>query len=169
MTVPATPTDSPTLTAEEIGRRFLKLIEGLEARSDLSLDRIKNDTGIALGRFPVPSENLTYYAYSQPLDDGWFFSINYNPASPGLKEGAELIFSNVRNDLAGMQSVCALDFEYYHDALSAMGYRHTPTHGEIGQLRSWRYYKTDITIRSEERRVGKEWVSTGRSRGSPYH
>src|SRR3546814_6919290 len=104
MTVPATPTDNPTLTAEEIGRRFLKLIEGLEARSDLSLDRIKNDTGVALGRFPVPSETLTYYAYSQPLDDGWFFSINYNPASPGLKEGAELIFSNVRNDLAGMQS-----------------------------------------------------------------
>src|SRR3546814_13016828 len=24
-------------------------------------------------------------------------------------------------------------------------------------------------IRSEERRVGKEWVSTGRSRWSPYH
>src|SRR3546814_19154349 len=23
--------------------------------------------------------------------------------------------------------------------------------------------------RSEERRVGKEWVSTGRSRGAPYH
>src|SRR3546814_19353574 len=100
MTVPATPTDSPTLTAEEIGRRFLKLIEGLEARSDLSLDRIKNDTGIALGRFPVPSENLTYYAYSQPLDDGWFFSINYNPASPGLQEGAKLICRKVRHNPA---------------------------------------------------------------------
>src|SRR3546814_12907106 len=24
-------------------------------------------------------------------------------------------------------------------------------------------------VRSEERRVGKEWVSTGRSRWSPYH
>src|SRR3546814_18337665 len=24
-------------------------------------------------------------------------------------------------------------------------------------------------LSSEERRVGKEWVSTGRSRGSPYH
>src|SRR3546814_11868006 len=24
-------------------------------------------------------------------------------------------------------------------------------------------------VRSEERRVGKEWFSTGRSRGSPYH
>src|SRR3546814_15847217 len=68
----------------------------------------------------------------------------FRSASPGLKEGAELIFSNVRNDLAGMQSVCALDFEYYHDALRAMGYRDTPTHGEIGQLRSWRYYKNDI-------------------------
>src|SRR3546814_1837334 len=30
MTVPATPTDNPTLTAEEIGRRFLKLIERSE-------------------------------------------------------------------------------------------------------------------------------------------
>src|SRR3546814_13151481 len=26
-----------------------------------------------------------------------------------------------------------------------------------------------INVRSEERRVGKEWVSTGRSRWSPYH
>src|SRR3546814_5480378 len=27
----------------------------------------------------------------------------------------------------------------------------------------------DLDLRSEERRVGKEWVSTGRSRWSPYH
>src|SRR3546814_14526732 len=26
-----------------------------------------------------------------------------------------------------------------------------------------------VSVRSEERRVGKEWVSTCRSRGSPYH
>src|SRR3546814_20650056 len=70
MTVPDTPTDNPTLTAEEIGRRFLKLIEGLEARSALSLDRIKNETGIALGRFPVPRETLPYYANYPPLADG---------------------------------------------------------------------------------------------------
>src|SRR3546814_7115862 len=67
MTVPATPTDNPTLTAEEIGRRFLKLIEGLEARSDLSLDRIKNDTGIALGRFPVPSRSEEHTSELQSL------------------------------------------------------------------------------------------------------
>src|SRR3546814_12563877 len=28
---------------------------------------------------------------------------------------------------------------------------------------------TNINTRSEERRVGKEWVSTSRSRWSPYH
>src|SRR3546814_4639628 len=97
-------------------------------------------------RPPRPDPRFPYTTLFRSRDDGWFFSINYNPASPGLKEGAELIFSNVRNDLAGMQSVCALDFEYYHDALRAMGYRDTPTHGAIGQLRSWRYYKNDITI-----------------------
>ena len=141
-----TPTENPKLTAMDIGKRFLKLIEGLESRNDLSPERIKDETGISLGHFPVPSENLDYYAYSQPLDDGWFFSINYSPASLGLKEGAELTFSNAQNGLASMQAVCALDFDYYHSALKAMGYRDTPIRGEIGEIRSWRYYKNDITI-----------------------
>src|SRR3546814_14766392 len=30
-------------------------------------------------------------------------------------------------------------------------------------------YRQKLYIRTEERRVGKEWVSTCRSRGSPYH
>src|SRR3546814_12833653 len=31
------------------------------------------------------------------------------------------------------------------------------------------YEEPGDPLRSEERRVGKEWVSTGRSRWSPYH
>src|SRR3546814_12552617 len=30
-------------------------------------------------------------------------------------------------------------------------------------------FGSGLTVRSEERRVGKGWVSTCRSRGSPYH
>src|SRR3546814_18274442 len=30
-------------------------------------------------------------------------------------------------------------------------------------------WQKDQTLRSEERRVGKEWVRTGRSRWTPYH
>jgi hypothetical protein len=142
MTAPATPTDNPTLTAEEIGRRFLKLIEGLESRSDLSLERIAEVTGVKLSLV----EGGGRYAHSEALGDGWYYSLWHVPASPSLKRGVALNFVKAEEPFANMASVCALDFDYYHAALKAMGYRDTPIHGEIGQLQSWRYYKNDITI-----------------------
>src|SRR3546814_11839842 len=45
----------------------------------------------------------------------------------------------------------------------------------IGKQAAWisqliaQYGSTSLSIRSEERRVGKEWVRTCRYRGSPYH
>src|SRR3546814_11801371 len=41
--------------------------------------------------------------------------------------------------------------------------------GAIVELRSWEGRGGSSRLRSEERRVGKECVSTGRSRWSPYH
>src|SRR3546814_3040185 len=52
MTTPSTPTDNPTLTAEEIGRRFLKLIKGVESRSDLTPVHIKEVVGVSLAAKP---------------------------------------------------------------------------------------------------------------------
>src|SRR3546814_12471163 len=41
----------------------------------------------------------------------------------------------------------------------------------LKQLHMWHWMSSAISLigRSEERRVGKEWVSTCRSRWSPYH
>jgi hypothetical protein len=142
MTAPATPADNPTLTAEEIGKRFLKLIEGLESRNDLSLERITEVTGITLSLV----EGGGRYAHSEAVGDGWYYSLWHVPASPSLKQGVALDFAKPGERFAEMAPVCALDFDYYHAALKAMGYRDAPIHGEIGQLQSWRYYKNDITI-----------------------
>lgn len=47
MTLPeAVTANKITLSAEEIGNRFLKLIEGLESRDDLSPERIREVMGI---------------------------------------------------------------------------------------------------------------------------
>src|SRR3546814_5580507 len=48
--------------------------------------------------------------------------------------------------------------------------RHSPVRLEPGRdLMEARYGRTQQEVRSEERRVGKECVSTCRSRWSPYH
>src|SRR3546814_18227400 len=62
-------------------------------------------------------------------------------------------------------------FEKYHSEFLESGGRFTeplasPT-TTLGNIASWT--ATDLQSRSEERRVGKECVSTCRSRWSPYH
>ncbi|MFC3716277.1 hypothetical protein ACFONC_08940 [Luteimonas soli] len=142
MTTPATPTDHPTLTAEEIGRRFLKLIEGLESRSDLSLERAQQETGLTFN----PSSDERLYGYEQALADGWHVAMNYRLVTASTKAGIDLHFWRDDDQDTDMSPVCAFDFDHYNSALKAMGYRDAPIHGEIGQLQSWRYYKNDITL-----------------------
>ena len=143
MTAPAAQTDNPTLTAEEIGRRFLKLIESVESRSDLTPARIKEIVGISLTAEP---KTLGAVFWSEDLGGGWRYAFNYIPASSSLLQGVGLFFEHEGDGYSDMSPICRLGFDDYHTALRAMGFRDTPIHGEIGQLQSWRYYKNDITI-----------------------
>src|SRR3546814_12863792 len=48
----------------------------------------------------------------------------------------------------------------------------TKQHGPVIEIllpTEFRFYRAHRNFRSEERRVGNEWVMTGRSWGSPYH
>ena len=131
---------NPTLDAEQIGRRFLKLIEGLKSRSDLSEQRIRQATGIEL----KPGESGPFY--SQPLQADWYYILHYVPESASLKRGVGLEFGNRNNRHADMSPICSLSFQDYHDALEAMGFRAAATTGEIGRLIDWRYHRDDISL-----------------------
>src|SRR3546814_19141206 len=48
-------------------------------------------------------------------------------------------------------------------------HRLAPARGKDVHKAAGRLRQSNCALRSEERRVGKECVSTGRSRGSPYH
>lgn len=133
----ASTTSNPNLTAEEIGKRFLKLIEGLKSREDLSLESTQEVTGLIL----EPSKNASFLGYSQGLDEGWFYTFTYIPEGPSVKNGIGLDFEHRKNSFSDMTPVCSLDFDYYHNALIAMGFLAEPYYGEISELRSWRYTK----------------------------
>ncbi|MCC8537052.1 hypothetical protein LN474_08645 [Xanthomonas codiaei] len=140
MTLPGAVTaDKITLSAQEISNRFLKLIESLDSRDDLSPERIREAMGIPL---KAPEQGKLSVGYwSVDLADGWRYAFTYTPESASLLKGVDLTFQNSVDDFADMSSICALDFGYYDRKLKAMGFMASPTYGPIGQLEDWRYTK----------------------------
>lgn len=134
--------DNPQLSAEEIGKRFLKLIEGLKTPEDLSLERVEEAIGLSL----LQVNGKKYYGHGQKLQEGWFYAFWFYPEERGNKRGIRLDFEHEGDRFSNMAAVCVLDFDYYHNALKAMGFRDTPVHGEIGQLEGWRYYRDGIAL-----------------------
>ncbi|CAD0302441.1 hypothetical protein CFBP7900_01340 [Xanthomonas hortorum pv. carotae] len=127
-----------TLGADEIGRRFLKLIAGLDSRDDITPTRIQEIMG-----FPVqvaPGE-LGAVVWSADLGGGWRYSFDYIPESSSLLRGVGLSFEHDIDRFSDMKPVCGLDFEHYDSALRNMGFVASPTYGPIGQLENWRYAK----------------------------
>lgn len=132
--------DNPKFSAEEIGKRFLKLIGELESGNDLSEKRIEDVIGVTLQQAEIGP------FYSQELGGGWSYILFFIPESSSIKKGVDLNFQKLGERFASMDAVCALSFDDYHNALQEMGFRDVPIYGEIGQLESWRYYKDDITL-----------------------
>ncbi|MEA9579859.1 hypothetical protein VC218_13410 [Xanthomonas nasturtii] len=140
MTLPeAVTADKITLSVEEIGNRFLKLIEGLDSRDDLSPERIREVMGITLKEPEAGKLGAGYW--SVDLADGWRYLFIYVPESLSLLKGVDLTFQNSVDDSANMSAICGLDFHHYDKALRAMGFDASPTYGPIGQLQDWRYAK----------------------------
>jgi hypothetical protein len=120
---------SPALSAEEVGRRFLKLIGGLKSREDITNERVQEVLGITLER--TPDERLAYF---QNIGGDWFYVISMVPEMPGQKRGVILDFINSVDRFADSTPICGLGFADYHDSLKGMGYIDSPRYDEIGRL-----------------------------------
>ena len=130
-------TQNPQLSAEEIGKRFLELIEGLRSRDDLSLERVQEVTGASFQH--NVARGLSHYGVVQ--ENGWRLGIFLYHESPGHKKRVSLQVDQFGESMPS--TICALGFERYHNEFSAMGFYGSPVHGEHGQLEYWHYYKPD--------------------------
>ncbi|MCC4589406.1 hypothetical protein LL962_20290 [Xanthomonas sp. NCPPB 1067] len=127
-----------TISADEIGKRFLKLISGLESRQDISPARIQEIMGFPVSVSPGA---LGAVVWSEDLGGGWRYSFDYIPESPSLLAGVGLSFEHQTDQFSDMKEVCHLDFNDYDKTLKNMGFIASPTYGPIGQLENWRYTK----------------------------
>ncbi|MEA9737150.1 hypothetical protein [Xanthomonas campestris] len=130
------------LSAEEIGKRLLKLIKGLKSRDEISLDRVREVMGIELKLEPGA---LGAGFPSGDLGGGWRYVFDYFPESPPNSKGVKLTFVNTGDRFADMTAVCSLDFAYYDQSLKSMGFVSSPTHGPIGQLEDLHYVKASTS------------------------
>ncbi|MCC8553362.1 hypothetical protein [Xanthomonas hortorum] len=127
-----------TLNAEEVGKRFLKLIAGLDSREDITPTRIQDVMGFPVS---VAPSALGAVVWSTDLGGGWRYAFDYVPESPSLLRGVGLSFEHDTDRFSDMEAICSLDFDHYDSSLKSMGFVASPTYGPIGQLENWRYAK----------------------------
>lgn len=149
----AEPAINPTLTAGEVGKRFLALLEGVKVRSDLTIERVQGAMGLILKDSP----NGPFH--TQSLGDGLLYVISLRPETPpGNSISLNLEFIDSSDRFADMSSICGLAFEDYHNALKAMGYRdvfqYDQIDGQVGRLISVDYRKDGffVSIQPEVKR-----------------
>jgi len=156
-------TDIPSLSAEQVGRRFLKLIESVKSRDDLTRAHVETAMGLTLRDSP----NGPFH--TQRLEDGWLYVVSLgHETPPGTSISLSLEFIHEGDRFADMSAICAPDFETHHDALRARGYRdafqYDQINGEVGRLVGVSYIgdgmNVDILpeVRRSPRRQGQAYL-----------
>ena len=143
--------ENPDLTPEEMGRRFLKLIDSIHSDNDLTPERIQE-----VMRIPMYTTGYHGYGFGIHLpESGWYYNLSYSddPQMPDSMSVDYSFYNKVEN--ADMEPVCGMDFDAYDAALKAMGFKERPDlarydTGENGQIVRWRprvtYTRNDVTV-----------------------
>jgi hypothetical protein len=137
-------TDYPDVTPEELGKRYLKLLDSIHSVDELSLDYVKAAMKVPLQY--TPAKQYTFSIYLP--DSGWYYSfsyyeepIHYDAPVPQGRKGISLRFDNPENHNADMAPVCGMDFDAYTTALKNIGYSVAPQYdtilGQRGRLLGW--------------------------------
>lgn len=125
---PPTLDDHPDLTPEEMGRRFLKMIDSLKTIDDLSQSHLEKAVQIALR--PSPEGNGGGVSMHLP-ESGWYYGVSYYDDShfPLNKSATYSLINrpadqNHNDHHADMGPVCGMDFDAYTAELLRMGFVH---------------------------------------------
>ena len=116
---PPTLADRPDLTPDEMGRRFLKMVNNLNSVDDLSPDHINVAMGIEMVSIP---ENNHYFFTIHDHESDWYYGLIYHE-NPNRQTNKIVEFRFTNEDRkADMGPVCGMDFDAYVAELLRMGF-----------------------------------------------
>ena len=149
----AAPAGNPHLSVEEVGKRFLRLLDSIHTRDDITKERVEEVMGLRLSL----SVDGTFYGAEQNEKDGWIWTVNFYPEGDLNKNGVGLRFIN-EDRLANMTPVCSLNFDYYDKFLKGIGFISSVNVGEMGEIINLYYNRgeIDLTLTPQNRTPGKE-------------
>jgi hypothetical protein len=110
------------ITAEDIGRRVLKLIDSIRNAQDLAPEHIENVMGVAV---EYNDEDRNIYGVSGKLDDGGSYSLVSTPEKLGEKPKRFALKPAEAGEVHG-QAACKMTFEDYERALLESGFSGRP-------------------------------------------
>lgn len=126
---PHTLDEFPELTPEEVGRRFLKLIDSLKSSNDLTLERLQ--AVMQLPMTPTPEAPSSFFNMYLP-DSEWYYNVVYYDDPRLHRKNASYNFINNAHDkvldqvhvkgFPDMAPVCGMDFNAYVTELKKMGF-----------------------------------------------
>lgn len=140
---PRLASDYPDVTPEEMGRRFLKLVDGIRSVEELSLEKVIRETGLPLQ--PVPNGELHAFVLHQP-ETGWHYGLDYFAGASAAYRTVMLDFANPSNPTADRSPVCSMDLAAYSDALNKMGFTVSGLRDEVGRLTEYHYYRDKLDV-----------------------
>lgn len=140
---PSLASDYPEITSEEMGRRFLKLVDGLKTIDDLTLERIIEQTKLPMKY--VPLGKVQSFTIHEPKS-GWYYGVDFYQDPGSGRKTARLVFGNPADKEADMGPVCGMNFAAYASALQGMGFTMVDTRDELGRVEDYRFYRPKISV-----------------------
>lgn len=144
MTPPATIAEqAPALSAQDLGKRVLALIESLRDTRGLAPENIEKVTGMPIR---VNPEDPNDYGVSGKLTDAWYYGLRSMSTAPGSKPNRLLFqFNDQSNANADMSEVC-VNFAEYDQALTAAGFSSQRMRNRLNTQDYWDYTRGDVGV-----------------------
>jgi hypothetical protein len=142
---PQEQTMTSSLTAEDLGHRVLKLIDGIQNVDDISPEHIEQVFGMKL---TVNPRDPNDYGYDGKLTDAWTYSFGSVPDLKGGKPTQlRLSFDDQTHSGADMTPICGLDLDGYAKNLTAAGFKASPYYAEHGRLIAWDFARGKVAVK----------------------
>lgn len=137
--------NSPSATSEAVGKRFLNLMDRLNAHGDISLGQIAEAMDVPVAKMQ-PRHNG--YSAAVPIDENWLYALDmWQETAAGPWASIVLQFDHADDhEYADFGPVCGMTLRDYQDAFKARGFQEKLDVDQAGRLLAANYTANNFFV-----------------------